>query len=217
MLLSPDSSSLHIAATALKKGNLVSFPTDTYFALGADGLNSRAVQHVFEVKGRNPGTPVPLLLSDLNMATELATVFPDVAADLASRFWPGALTIVLPASDGVPESVTAGTGTVGLRVPDHNLARQLIKFCGTPITGTSCNLTGQPPMTEATDVDQQFGDKIDFSINSPCGSNTAPSTVIAYTNGKLSILRLGAISTESIKNTIGDSVVIGTDTFPISQ
>ena len=124
MLLSPDSSSLHIAATALKKGNLVSFPTDTYFALGADGLNSRAVQHVFEVKGRNPGTPVPLLLSDLNMATELATVFPDVAADLASRFWPGALTIVLPASDDVPESVTAGTGTVGLRVPDHNLARQ---------------------------------------------------------------------------------------------
>ena len=107
MLLSPDSSSLHIAATALKKGNLVSFPTDTYFALGADGLNSRAVQHVFEVKGRNPGTPVPLLLSDLNMATELATVFPDVAADLASRFWPGALTIVLPASDDVPESVTS--------------------------------------------------------------------------------------------------------------
>ena len=107
MLLSPDSACLLIAATALKSGSLVSYPTDTYFALGADGSNSRAVEHVFEVKGRNPGTPVPLLLSDLNMATELATVFPDVAADLASRFWPGALTIVLPASDDVPEAVDA--------------------------------------------------------------------------------------------------------------
>ena len=172
-------------------------------------MNDKAVQHVFEVKGRNPGTPVPLLISDLDMVTELATTFPQIVMDLASRFWPGALTIVVPALERVPESVTARTGTVGLRIPDHSLARQLIKFCGTPITGTSCNLTGQPPMTNASDVDQQFGEKIDFCIESPCGSNTAPSTVISYANGKLSILRLGAISIESIKNTIGKNIVIG--------
>ena len=209
MLLSPDSSSLNIAATAIKQGSLVSFPTDTYFALGADGMNDRAVQHVFEVKGRNPGTPVPLLISDLDMVTELATTFPQIVMDLASRFWPGALTIVVPALERVPESVTARTGTVGLRIPDHSLARQLIRLSGTPITGTSCNVTNQPPMTNASDVDQQFGEKIDFCIESPCGSNTAPSTVISYANGKLSILRLGAISIESIKNTIGKNIVIG--------
>jgi L-threonylcarbamoyladenylate synthase len=209
MLLSPDSSSLNIAATAIKQGSLVSFPTDTYFALGADGMNNRAVQHVFEVKGRNPGTPVPLLISDLDMVTELATTFPQIVMDLASRFWPGALTIVVPALERVPESVTARTGTVGLRIPDHSLARQLIRLSGTPITGTSCNVTSQPPMANARDVDQQFGEKIDFCIESPCGSNTAPSTVISYANGKLSILRLGAISIESIKNTIGKNIVIG--------
>ena len=134
MLLSPDSSSLNIAATALKQGSLVSFPTDTYFALGADGMNNKAVQHVFEVKGRNPGTPVPLLISDLDMVTELATTFPEIIVDLASRFWPGALTIVVPALERVPESVTARTGTVGLRIPDHSLARHLIRLSGTPIT-----------------------------------------------------------------------------------
>ena len=217
MLLSPDSSNLNIAAAAIKQGSLVSFPTDTYFALGADGMNNKAVQHVFEVKGRNPGTPVPLLISDLDMVTELATTFPEIIVDLASRFWPGALTIVVPALERVPESVTARTGTVGLRIPDHSLARHLIRLSGTPITGTSCNLTSQPPMANASDVDQQFGEKIDFCIDSPCGSNTAPSTVISYANGKLSILRLGAISIESIKNTIGKNVVINTVGNPTSQ
>ena len=217
MLLSSDTSSLNIAAAAIKQGSLVSFPTDTYFALGADGMNNRAVQHVFEVKGRNPGTPVPLLVSDLDMVTELTRSFSKILADLASRFWPGALTIVVPALGHVPESVTARTGTVGLRIPDHTLARQLIRLSGTPITGTSCNLTGQPPASNASDVDQQFGEKIDFCIDSSCGSNTAPSTVISYANGKLSILRLGAISIESIKNTIGKNVVINTVGNPTSQ
>ena len=217
MLLSSDTSSLNIAATAITQGRLVSFPTDTYFALGADGMNDRAVQQVFEEKGRNPGTPVPLLISDLDMITELTKPLTKILADLASRFWPGALTIVVPALDCVPESVTAKTGTVGLRIPDHSLARQLIRISGTPITGTSCNLTGQPPVSNAIDVDQQFGEKIDFCIDSPCGSNTAPSTVISYANDTLSILRLGAISIASIKNTIGKNVVISTVGNPTSQ
>ena len=207
MLISPDNSGLNNAASAIKNGALVAFPTDTYFALGSDGLNSKAVESVFTTKGRNPGTPVPLLIGDADMTESLSTAFPDELRKLTDEYWPGAFTIVLPASDDVPSIVTAGTGTVGLRVPDHELAREFIRLCGTPLTGTSCNITGREPIKEASVVEQVFGDQIAMCINAACGIATEPSTVVSYGNGKISVLRLGAISVDSIRNFVGDIVV----------
>ncbi|HIK89121.1 MAG TPA: threonylcarbamoyl-AMP synthase [Dehalococcoidia bacterium] len=207
MLLSPDAAGLDDAANAINNGALVAFPTDTFFALGANGLDSLAVENVFSTKGRNPGTPVPLLISQINMVEKLASEFPNVLGRLAEEFWPGALTLVVQATDSVPTVVTGGTGTVGLRIPDHHVARSLIDLAGTPLTGTSCNLTGRDPIKDATVVEQVFGDHITACINGPCGVSTAPSTVVSYENNEINVLRLGAISLESIRNTVGDIVI----------
>ncbi len=207
MLIPSDISGLEQAAESIRSGGLVAFPTDTFFALGADGMNPDAVENVFEVKGRNPGTPVPLLISDVEMVDALNTAFPDQLKRLADHFWPGALTVVLPASNDVPQVVTAGTNTVGLRVPDHDLARQLIQMSGVPITGTSCNLTGREPTKEAAVVQQVFGDLISICIDAECGESSAPSTVISYEAGRIEVLRKGAISIDSMRNIVGDIIV----------
>ncbi|MBP38080.1 MAG: threonylcarbamoyl-AMP synthase [Chloroflexi bacterium] len=207
MLFSPDNSGIHNAANALKFGELVAFPTDTFFALGADGLSAAAVGDVFAIKGRNPGTPVPLLLDDFAMVDPLVTEFPSPLRKLAERFWPGVLTIVLPASKSVPEVVTAGTGTVGVRVPNHDLVRELICVSGVPLTGTSCNLTGRPPIKEAIFAEQVFGSNIAGCIDAPCGTSDEPSTVVSYADGEVVVLRNGAISVESMRNIVDDIVV----------
>ncbi|MDA1278752.1 MAG: L-threonylcarbamoyladenylate synthase [Chloroflexi bacterium] len=209
MLITPSVQNLLDAAKAIQRGELVAFPTDTFYALGADGLNTRAVESVFAAKGRNPQTPVPLLLSHVAMAEDLINEFPEPLRALAEEFWPGALTIVLPASSAVPEAITAGTRTVGLRVPDHRLACELIELAGTPVTGTSCNLTGQPPSKSSQDIVQQFRDKIAFCLDAPCGEHVDPSTVVSMADNRpthVKLLRTGAISETSIRNIIGDFV-----------
>lgn len=207
MLISSDNSGLDDAAAAIKNGELVAFPTDTFFALGADGLNAAAVESVFAIKGRNPGTPVPLLISNAEMVDDLCKEFPEPLRKLATEYWPGALTIVLSASKLVPGVVTASTDTVGLRIPDHDIARDLIERAGVPLTGTSCNLTGRDPIKEATTVEQVFGDQIAACIDAPCGDSDVPSTVLSYENDEIVVLRDGAISIESIRNIVGDIVV----------
>lgn len=206
MLINPDENGISAAAEALRSGGLVAFPTDTFFALGADGLNAAAVDRVFSTKGRNPGTPVPLLISDAGMVDSLTSEFPAPLKDLAETFWPGALTLVMPASSIVPPVVSAGTETVGLRVPDHSVARALISKAGTPITGTSCNLTGRDPIKDAAMVEQIFGDQLDACLDAECGDSSDPSTVISYEDGKIAVLRLGAISIESMRNVVGDII-----------
>lgn len=206
MLISTDISGLKHVAKAINRGELAAVPTDTFFALAADGLNAQAVDNVFTTKGRNPGTPVPLLVSDVGMVDDLVDEFPDPLKKLADEFWPGALTIVLPATSKVPGVVTARTGTVGVRVPDHDVARKVIELAGVPITGTSCNLTGRDPIKEASVVDQVFGDQIAVCLDSPCGDSTAPSTVISFEDRRVAVLREGAISAESLRNIVGDIV-----------
>ena len=209
MLISPDAQGIADAANSIQNGDLIAFPTDTFFAIGADGLNADAVDSVFKVKGRNSGTPVPLLVNDASMVEQLATDLPGPLAKLAEEFWPGALTIVLPASSTVPQVVTARTGTVGVRVPDNEAAVKLIEESGTPITGTSCNLTGRDPIKDAGSVEQFFNDRIYGVIDAPCGDSTAPSTVVSYdpaSGGAVNVLRLGAISSKSLRKIVGDIV-----------
>ena len=210
---------LDLAAEAIRNGQLVAFPTDTFFALGADAMNPAAVKRVYQAKGRNPGMPVPVLIKDAAMAEPLIRHFPSALRDLAGHFWPGPLTIVLPASDDVPVVVSAGTGTVGLRVPDHRLARALIALANTPLTGTSCNITGLPPTRDARVVKQQMGARIAMCIDAPCGDNTAPSTVVGLTgdagsttsakrpHNSLRLFRAGGIDIESIRKVVGDIIV----------
>ena len=206
MLIPTDDLTLERVVQSINNGDLIAFPTDTFYALGVDGLNAKAVESVFEAKGRNPGTPVPLLVSNREMAESICTGFPKPLQKLADHFWPGALTIVLPASDVVPALVSANTGTVGVRVPNHDLARKIIALAGVPVTGTSCNLTGGKPVKDAISVEQIFGDTIAGCVDAPCGTSTAPSTVVSYVDNEIIPLRIGAISAKSIQNIVGDIV-----------
>ena len=200
-------SQLQRAADAIAGGGLVAFPTATFFALGADALSAAAVAGDFAAKRRDPGIPVPVLVYDIAMAEQVVSDFPGPLRDLANLFWPGALTIVLPASDVVPDVVTAGTGTVGLRVPDHDLARELIAAVDTPLTGTSCNVSGSQHTKNAKTVCQQFGDKILVLIDVPCGENTLPSTVVGLSGNRIRLFRAGAVDIDSIRKIVGDIVV----------
>ncbi|MEK9676645.1 MAG: L-threonylcarbamoyladenylate synthase [Chloroflexota bacterium] len=199
--------SLGEAAQAIKDGQLVAYPTDTVYGLGADATNAEAVDAVFTAKGRNPGTPVPVLISGMSMGLELVKELTEKFEVLINEFWPGALTIVVEATESVPPVVTAGTGTVGLRMPDNKVAVELIKMSGKPITGTSCNLSGEPPTKHVDEARNQMGDSVSVYVESECGDSTAPSTVISLVTEPPTIFRLGEIAREDIENIIGPVVL----------
>lgn len=187
------------ASQLLASGGVVAFPTDTYYAMGAHALDGDAVSRVFDAKGRASSTPVPVLLPDTRSVDLFAANFPPVAVALADHFWPGALTIVLPALDVVPRIVTGGTGTVGLRVPDNRTALTLLRAVGAGITGTSANQTGAPPMKFANEVEAAFSEHPGLILTGNCGGHDAPSTVVTVADGTPRILREGAISAREIE------------------
>lgn len=180
----------------------MAFPTDTFFALGAV-LSEESLTALFTAKGRMAGNPVPVLLSSAEQANQVTKQLPETAAALADAFWPGPLTLVLPALQHIPHLVTAGTGNVGVRVPDHELARNLISVVGSPVTGTSANLSGNQPCKTAAEVLSQLGGVITAVVDAPCGGHIEPSTVLGFSNGELEFLRSGSIADVEIRRVIG--------------
>jgi L-threonylcarbamoyladenylate synthase len=199
VLIPASENGLEAAAAALRAGRLVAFPTDTFFALGASALDAAAVGRIFKAKGRADGNPVPVLVSSIKDAGMVAASFPYAAAALAKKFWPGALTLVLPARPEVPAEVTAGGSTVGVRVPAHDLARHLISLAGIPVTGTSANISGRPPCKTAGEVLEQLDGRVDHILDAPCGSHTAPSTVVDFASGRMRLIREGAIAYDRLQ------------------
>ena len=132
------------AVEVLRNGGVAAIPTDTVYGLAAHGLDAAAVGRVFEVKGRPVGMALPLLLADTRDLPLCCVDVPDSALSLAAAFWPGSLTLVLRRSDAVPDIVAAGGATVAVRVPDHPVPREIARHLGSPITGTSANLSGAP-------------------------------------------------------------------------
>ncbi|MEX0761658.1 MAG: L-threonylcarbamoyladenylate synthase [Dehalococcoidia bacterium] len=196
------------ASDTIRSGGLVAFPTDTYYALGADALEPTAVARIFTAKGRDVGQPVPVLLADDADVISVATTFPQLAMDLAAAFWPGPLTIVLKAAPNVPAETTAGRSTVGLRVPDHELARRIIQSAGRPVTGTSANQSGFPPLKKAWEVQRELGGAVDFVVPGECGQYGAPSTVVDFSGDRPRLVRTGAISLEDMEKVIGDVAIM---------
>lgn len=182
----------------LRSGGLVAFPTDTFYALGADALNGAAVRKVFEAKGRADGRPVPVLLADPADVLRVAREFPTLARALARRYWPGPLTLVLPATPALPAAVAAGAGSVGVRVPDHELARTLIRAFGGPVTGTSANRSGGPPHKDAGGVRAELGGMLEAILAGECGGHDAPSTVVDFSQTPPVVVREGAVSFRDI-------------------
>ncbi|MFC2020500.1 L-threonylcarbamoyladenylate synthase [Chloroflexota bacterium] len=183
----------------LKKGGIIAYPTDTVYGLGAGAGLPQAVERIFEVKERPRNMPLPLLLADVSQITEVAEPVSSTAWLLIRSFLPGALTLVLPASASVPDIITAGGTTVAVRIPAHPVPIALIEGLGTPIVGTSANLSGRPSPVSASEVYSQLGGKIDFVIDGGQCSGGTESTIVDVTGEEPVILREGAISGEELK------------------
>jgi L-threonylcarbamoyladenylate synthase len=191
------------AVAVLKNGGVIAMPTDTLYALTAAADDASAVRRVFAIKGREQGRPLPLFVSGLEMAQRIA-VLNAPARKLASRFWPGQLTIVVPKREEYDSEALAGSETAGLRVPDNEVARAVVEALGAPVTGTSANLSGGPDPVSADEVRRQLGDRVDIILDAgPCEYGVA-STIVDCTAPEPVILRQGAITADQVRAALED-------------
>lgn len=177
---------------------MIAFRTDTFYGLGADPFNADAVARVRELKGREDDKPILLLISDMDQINHLITERSPEFMKLASRFWPGPLTIVGKANTDLPEGITAGTGTVGVRLPNDEIVRQFVRKCGGVLTATSANPAGREPARSAQEVANYFPEGIDLIIDGGEVTATEPSTVVDATVSPARIVREGAIGAADI-------------------
>ncbi|MFC1928880.1 L-threonylcarbamoyladenylate synthase [Chloroflexota bacterium] len=193
----------------LKQGGLVAYPTDTVYGLGACISLPQAVEQVYKVKERPLNMPLPLLLADKSQITKVADSVTPIARLLINSFLPGALTIVLPKSNSVPDIITAGGKTIAVRIPVHPVPIALVNGLGTPIVGTSANLSGKPSPLTADEVYSQLGDKIDLVIDGGRCPGGRESTVVDVTGEMPVVLREGAISREELEQVCGSVIASG--------
>jgi len=190
---------LEYAVRMIIAGNVVAFPTDTFYGLGADPFNLAAVSEVFRIKRRTSERPLPLLVASIDQAADLTHDPPQLFFTLAKRFWPGPLTLVVPASRQIPLKVTANTGKVGLRWPHAILATSLIEASGRPLTGTSANLSELPACSTAAEVDRQIGDLLPLILDGGPTQGELASTVLDLTGERVRVLRPGGVPESELK------------------
>ncbi len=196
------------AAEIIKSGGLVAFPTETVYGLGADGLNPIAAAKIFEVKKRPSFNPLILHISEKSDLHKYS-LYNDFRIDnLIQKFWPGPLTFVLPKSDLVPDIITSGNDTVAVRMPNHQIALQLIEKSGRPIAAPSANQFGHLSPTEAEHVKKSLGNKVDMILDGGKCKVGVESTIIQFKLGKFYLLRPGGISKEEIEKVIGGIEII---------
>lgn len=187
------------ASRFILEGKVLAMPTDTYYGLGADAFNLSAVSQIFRIKGRSSDRPLPLLVSSLDQAADLASDPPRAFFTLAEKFWPGPLTLVVKASRQIPLKVTANTGKVGLRWPMAPLAVALIEAISRPLTGTSANLSEHPACSTAAQVENQIGKLLPLILDGGTTAGHQPSTVVELLGDRMRILRPGAIQESDLK------------------
>lgn len=186
---------LEKAAEIILRGGLVVYPTETFYALGANALNKKAVEEIFRVKKRPLSKPIPIIIADKSWLKDLVIEVPEVAIHLIKKYWPGPLTIVFRASNKLPSNLTGGTGKIGIRVCSHPLAQRLVSLVKVPITATSANISGEPPPNSIESISLNGIDIID---GGPV-LGRVPSTIIDVTSTPPVILRQGAIKITYLK------------------
>jgi L-threonylcarbamoyladenylate synthase len=178
----------------IRRGGVIAFPTDTVFGLGAGIYHEAAIERIYDIKQRPPDMALPILLAAVSQVHEVAQFLPAYAWRLIDRFLPGGLTLVVYRTGSVKDVITRGGDTVAIRVPDHPVPIALIQGSGTPIIGTSANLSGRPPVLAAEDVRSQLDAKVDLIIDGIPAPTGSESTVVDVTGEVAVILREGAIS-----------------------
>jgi L-threonylcarbamoyladenylate synthase len=197
------SAELSQAVAALKRGGLVAFPTETVYGLGADASNPSAIARIYAAKGRPSNHPVIVHLSSADELERWARSVPEGARKLATRYWPGPLTLVLNRAPGVPDAVTGGQDTVGLRVPAHPLALALLRAFGGGVAAPSANKFGRISPTTAAHVQRDLGDEVDVILDGgPCEVGIE-STIVDFSGGEPVLLRPGQLHAEQIEAVLG--------------
>jgi L-threonylcarbamoyladenylate synthase len=203
VLRADDPAAIAAAAEAIRHGGLVAFPTETVYGLGANALDARAVARIFEAKARPSFDPLIVHVASLAGLPRVAEAGDPRVAALAARFWPGPLTLVLPRRPAVPEIVTSGLATVGVRVPAHPAARALLVAAGTPIAAPSANPFGYVSPTTAAHVAERLGDAVDLILDGgPCHVGVE-STILSLASEPPLVLRPGGVSLEELEHALG--------------
>ena len=191
------------AAVIIRRGGLVGIPTETVYGLGANGLDPKAVSRIFKAKGRPQDNPLILHITDVSWLERYCKEIPLTAYKLAEAYWPGPMTMILPRKDMVPDAVTAGLDTVGMRCPSHILCHELIRLADVPIAAPSGNTSGRPSPTTADHMREDMDGKIDAIVDGgPC-SVGVESTIIDLTCTPPRLLRPGGISLEQLRAVLG--------------
>ncbi len=206
-----------IAANIIKRGELVAIPTETVYGLGANGLDEQAVLKIFEAKGRPQDNPLILHLYGPEQMADYCENIPEEAYILAEKFWPGPLTMVLPAKSNVPKRTTGGLATVAVRCPDSRITREIIRLAGVPLAAPSANISGKPPTTTAQHVRHDHDGRIAAIVDGGSCRVGVESTIVDLTERPARLLRPGGITPEQLVEILGELTVDKAVTESISK
>ena len=203
-MIRPDGAETHASAAQLiSKGGIIAFRTDTFYGLGVDPFNKSALRRLRALKGREEGKPILLVVSEPAEAERFIDGKSPLFETLSAKHWPGALTLVARARPRLREELTAGTGTIGVRVPDDREVRALIRACGGALTATSANPAARPPARTAAEVAQYFSEGIDLIVDGGEARTTQPSTVLDVSDDSgARLLREGVVTREELRKTL---------------
>ena len=196
------SEALKKASVIIKKGGVVAYPTETFYGLGVKYDDLTALKKLYGIKYRSWNKALPLIIGEKRELDLIASGMTVSAEKLAKKFWPGPLTLLLPARPDISEFITANTGKIAVRIPGASFALDLARSLGFPITATSANISGMPPADTAEDVIKYFGDALDLIVD--CGKTPGgkPSTIVDASDQKIRFLRAGAVSIEDVFNAL---------------
>jgi len=200
--------SLADAVAALKRGEVIVYPTETLYGLGADALNGAAVEKVFQLKGRDPDNPIPVLVADRKMLGALVAEIPALAEKLMANFWPGPLTLVLPARKNISTALLNVDGGIGVRISSEPIATELVHALGHPLTATSANPSGKEPARTLQQAKNYFAGEIDVFVDAGELTSKTGSTVVEIRANGVRIIREGEIGKSELQRAVGESEVV---------
>jgi L-threonylcarbamoyladenylate synthase len=190
---------LQLAADVLNRGGVIAYPTETVYGLGANIFQRAAVARIFAIKGRDPHKPISIMISQAADVDEFCKDISAVGRTLMNAYWPGPLTLIFKASSKLPDYIVSREGKIGLRLPDHPICSALMRQHCAPVTSTSANPAGKPPLVNAQQIAEQFGEKIDLVIDGGACKTNVPSTVVDVSEGEPQVVRAGAIPPAEIQ------------------
>ena len=196
------------AVRVLKGGGVIVFPTETLYGLGADALDEAAVEKVFQLKGRDPRSPIPVLVADQEMLHTLVAQVPTTAQKLIDRYWPGPLTLVLPGQKNIPKPLCNPEGGVGVRISSQPIATLLVNGLGRPLTATSANPSGKEPARTLQEAKTYFAGRVELFVDGGALTSKSGSTVVEVMKDSIKIIREGELSASELRQVLGEEKVV---------